>query len=137
MVWEYRHYASWNISLFFLKYLSVWFVSTVASKKTKSSVLFNFLYHPWTRFPIKWRYQSIFGNSVKIFKACIYCFHTLVNMFADHLPIKITGNIMCCATFLGEIKQIKMHFAQWYLSWFYVVFCTHRRAVEHGWTTWM
>jgi len=50
----------------------------------------------------------------------------------SHLPIKITGNIMCCATFLGEIKQIKMHFAQWYLSWFYVVFCTHRRAVEHG-----
>lgn len=38
----------------------------VAYTKANLSVIFNFLYHPWARFPIKLGYESVFGSSVKI-----------------------------------------------------------------------
>lgn len=64
----------WNIFMCFMEYKFVLFkifylfdlFIMVAYTEAKLSVIFNFLYHPWTRFPIKLGYQSVFGSSVKI-----------------------------------------------------------------------
>lgn len=56
----------------------------------------------------------------------------------SRLSIKITGNIMCCADISRRNKTDKKTlFAQWYLSWLYLVFSTHGRLARHGWTSWI